>query len=220
MTRTVFISDTHARHNKLPLLPDADILIHCGDISSMGYEHEIKNFLGWFSRIGNYTHRIFVAGNHDWLFQTNGMLARSFIPRNIIYLEDNGVTVEGLNIYGTPVCPIFYNWAFMRPETTLKKHWLEIPDDTDILITHSPANGILDFINGDYAGSASLYHEVTGRLKSVKIHAVGHIHSQHGTKTLEGQNTLFINASNLNDDYVYEYPPIMVDINDGIASVL
>ena len=217
MTRICFISDTHTKHKQINLLPDADILIHAGDISSMGYEHEIKGFLAWFSRIGDYKHRIFIAGNHDWLYQKNGLLARSFAPDNVTYLEDSGIVVEGLTIYGTPVCPIFYNWAFMKSEIELKKHWLAIPDNTDILITHSPPNGILDFISGDYAGSTTLYKEVTTRIKPL-INVFGHIHSQHGI--LEKDGTYYINAANLNESYQYEYPPVVVDIIDGIVAVI
>ena len=67
------ISDTHNKHKYLEL-PDADIIIHCGDFTSMGKEHEIKNFMKWFSELKQYQHKLIIAGNHDWLFETNGLL--------------------------------------------------------------------------------------------------------------------------------------------------
>ena len=64
------ISDTHTKHNQIPLewLEPADMIIHAGDISSMGYLHEIKNFCYWFSKLDQYKHKIFIAGNHDYRF--------------------------------------------------------------------------------------------------------------------------------------------------------
>lgn len=46
------ISDTHNKHKHVTGdLPGGDLLIHAGDLSSMGYEHEIREFLsgimGW-----------------------------------------------------------------------------------------------------------------------------------------------------------------------------
>ena len=70
--RITFISDTHNKHKQITSdLLGGDILIHSGDISSMGHNHEIKDFCEWFNNIEGYTHKIFIAGNHDWGFQDN-----------------------------------------------------------------------------------------------------------------------------------------------------
>ena len=43
------ISDTHGKHKHIHQdLPGGDLLIHAGDISSMGYEHEITEFAKWY----------------------------------------------------------------------------------------------------------------------------------------------------------------------------
>ena len=42
--RITHISDTHNKHNKLNL-PGGDILIHSGDISSIGRKHEVEKFI-------------------------------------------------------------------------------------------------------------------------------------------------------------------------------
>lgn len=39
-------------------------------VSSRGSENEIIDFLNWFN-VQNYTHKLFVAGNHDWFFERN-----------------------------------------------------------------------------------------------------------------------------------------------------
>jgi len=67
--KLTLISDTHNKHNRITQdLPGGDIILHCGDISSMGYEHEIEGFAHWFNKLDNYDHKIFIAGNHDWGF--------------------------------------------------------------------------------------------------------------------------------------------------------
>jgi len=45
--KIVIISDTHNKHKQIKSedLPVADVIIHCGDFTSMGYSHEIRNFM-------------------------------------------------------------------------------------------------------------------------------------------------------------------------------
>jgi len=207
------ISDTHNKHKRLAKLPEADVIIHCGDMTSMGHAHEIVEFMKWFSRLEQYKYKICIAGNHDWLFDTNRLIAREKIPENVnvIYLEDQEVIIDGVKFYGTPVQLPFMNWAFNKPEERLIPHWQAIPDDTDVLITHQPPYGIFDWSAYDKkaTGSPSLYFEVVERIKP-KIHCFGHIHSGHGVKIIE--NTTFINGSNLDEDYMCVYDPILIEI--------
>ena len=64
--KITFMSDTHTKHNQITKnLPGGDILIHAGDMSSMGYKHEIENFCKWFDGLDNYDTKVFIAGNHD-----------------------------------------------------------------------------------------------------------------------------------------------------------
>jgi len=210
-SKFVFISDTHTKHKKL-IIPECDFLIHSGDISSIGHEHEIVNFLSWFDKQPA-RYKILTVGNHDFLFERNRSLAKTLIPKGVVYLEDEAIEIEGLNFYGSPVQLEFYNWAFNRSEESLSRYWEGIPDNIDILITHSPPFGILDEINnnGKHLGSPSLIANIEDRVKPL-IHSFGHLHSSHGTKMVN--ETLFINASNLNEDYQVAYKPIIVEINE------
>lgn len=204
------ISDTHNYHKRLSKLPDADVIIHAGDFTSVGHSHEIANFMQWYSKLP-YKHKIIVAGNHDWLFETSRILALEKVPENVNYLEDSEVIVEGIKFYGSPVSKPFNNWAFNRPEEKLAQHWAAIPDDTDVLITHSPPFSIGDYVpwNREHHGSPSLYKEVVERIKP-KVHIFGHIHEGYGIKIIE--NTTFINASNLDGDYMCVNNPILIEI--------
>jgi len=216
--KIVTISDTHNKHKNLPKLPSADVIIHCGDFTSMGYSHEIVEFMKWFSKLP-FAHKICVAGNHDWLFETQRLMALDKVPKNVIYLEDSGVEIDGIKFWGSPVQPPYNNWAFNRPEEKLIQHWKAIPDNTDVLITHGPPNSIFDWSVYDmiHTGSPGLYWEVVERIKP-KLHCFGHIHGSYGIKVIEG--TTFINASNLDESYMCVNKPVLVEIIDGKVTIL
>jgi len=211
--KIVIISDTHNKHRQIQSkdLPVADIIIHCGDFTSMGYAHEIKNFMQWFSKLNQYDYKLIIAGNHDFLFETFPVLAKEHIPENVTYLEDSGVEILGVNFYGTPVQKIFNNWAFNRTEEKMKQHWEGIPDNTDVLITHCPPHMIRDFAmySNENVGSPSLRDEVLNRIRP-KIHCFGHVHLDYGITEFEGIK--FVNASCLNERYEYANKPIVVEI--------
>lgn len=202
------ISDTHGKHAQLKL-PSGDILLHAGDISSKGNPAEIDDFLSWFEK-QDYKYKIFIAGNHDFFFEDNkATQIAALIPDNIIYLNDSGIEIEGLKIWGSPISPWFYDWAFNRRRgKDIKKHWDLIPADTDILITHGPAHGILDLTTGKIrAGCEDLLHKIK-EIKP-KIHLSGHIHEGYGAVKKFG--THFINASVLNERYEMVNAPIILD---------
>lgn len=204
------ISDTHGKHKQLTL-PDADVIIHCGDMTPMGREHEVHNFMKWFSGLEQYKYRICIAGNHDWIFELNHTLAMTLIPSNVIYLEDTEIVIDGVKFYGTPVQKPFMNWAFNRPEEKLEHYWGMIPDDTDVLITHSPPYMVGDMVKWDrsHQGSPSLYKEVIERIHP-NIHCFGHIHEGNGIRHVD--DVTFINASNLDEHYNCIFSPILIEI--------
>lgn len=221
------ISDTHGKHNEITQdLPGGDLLLHAGDISSMGYQHEVQQFCKWFNNVENYDHKIFIAGNHDWGFQNNVEKIMEIVNsyKTVDYIQDETIQVNNgdkmVNIYGSPWQPEFYNWAFNLPKNgvELAAKWDAIPDNTDILITHGPAFGVLDTVAGkmwDNLGCQLL----TNKIKSIKpkIHVCGHIHSGYGYY-FDG-DTHFINASVLNEAYQYTNKPITIDWNQETNEV-
>ena len=217
--KITFISDTHNKHKQCHFdLPGGDLLIHAGDISSMGYEHEIREFCSWYDKIVTYDHKVFIAGNHDWGFQDNAQKAMEIVNsyKTIEYLQDNWLCVgeeyeDMVKIWGTPWQPEFCNWAFNLPRngSELEHKWSQIPENTDILITHGPAWGKLDTVEGrtDNLGCELLIQ----RIKQVKpkIHVCGHIHSGYG-HYYDG-HTHYFNASVLNERYSYSHLPWNID---------
>ncbi|HEX8289151.1 MAG TPA: metallophosphoesterase, partial [Pyrinomonadaceae bacterium] len=144
MTRIVCLSDTH-NFNENIAVPDGDILIHAGDATVRGTQYEIEMFLSWFYSLPH-KNKIFVAGNHDWLYQTDNHLARLLTADyKIKYLQDSPCRINNLKIYGSPWQPRFYDWAFnLNRGSEIAEKWKMIPHDTDILVTHGPPFEILD----------------------------------------------------------------------------
>lgn len=96
--KLVCISDTHSMHWRIPEVPAGDVLIHAGDSLGQGTLENIEDFNDW---LGTLPHRykIVVAGNHDSAFQDEPEQARRVLS-NAIYLEDNGVEIDGVRFWG------------------------------------------------------------------------------------------------------------------------
>ena len=209
MPTICLLSDTHGVHRKLQL-PKADWILHCGDISSMGTIPQVQDFLDWYEKT-DYSKRILISGNHDFLFERNPSLAQDMISENVIYLESSSVEIDGIKIFGEPRTPWFHNWAFnVRRGKDIKKYWNAVPEDTDILISHGPPQGILDMtIEGESVGCEELLARLPA-LKKLKLVCFGHIHEARGSyKFVNGQ--LAINASVLDRRYVLKNKPYVVD---------
>ncbi len=203
------LSDTHSLHHRIPSIPDADILIHAGDISKYGDESQVVDFLHWFSALPH-KHKIFIAGNHDFFFENKREdYIRTVIPDNVIYLNDSGCEINGIRFWGSPITPEFMNWAFNRKRgTEIQQHWNKIPENTDILITHGPPAGILDTTtNFQKTGCEDLLNTVL-KIRPA-YHIFGHIHEAHGIITQA--STTFVNAAILDEKYRIKNKPIMID---------
>ena len=93
----VQISDTHNRPRQLANLPAADVLVHCGDLTDMGTEQEVLDFLNWLIELP-YKHKVFVTGNHDLCLWEAADIEG--LPRNVHFLQDRGCEIEGMKFYG------------------------------------------------------------------------------------------------------------------------
>ena len=226
------ISDLHGHY---PKLEGGDILIVAGDLTVRddyhGYcdfnEYMIKN-----SRI--YKTTVVIAGNHD-----NCLQACKYNINNapqVIYLCDSGTEfsyfIDGfpeenegflpsghrtLKIWGSPWTRRFegmnpHCMAFTcETEEELAEKFAKIPDDIDILVTHSPPHGCyLDQDrNGNMMGSTSLADRLWKL--SVKLHVFGHIHEGYGFHPVIG-NPNWVNASHVNERYEPVNKPIRIEL--------
>ena len=208
--RIVCISDTHGQHAKLSV-PDGDILIHAGDFMAFGdTPKEIADFNHWLGKQA-YWFKIVTAGNHDLMFERHPGAARELLG-NAIYLENSGIEVAGLKIWGSPVQPEFNNWAFnVARGEAIRGYWKMIPAGTDVLVTHGPPFGVLD---KSHPSSAHLgCEELAKAVEQIKprLHVFGHIHGGYGSIT--GDGTRFVNASVVNEAYQLIHQPQVVEID-------
>ena len=185
--RILHISDTHGVHRRLRDLPEADILVHSGDFTMSGSEAETLDFLEWLCDLP-YRHKVLVAGNHDACLHGARL---DGLDDNVHYLCGSGVKIEGLKFWGVPM--------FM--EDCVSGHqdqlYAAIPDDTDVLVTHTPPYGILDRDGSILYGSRELLEKVC--MIRPRLHLFGHIHKAHGM-TNDGM-TVFSNAAIMDEGY-------------------
>lgn len=242
--KLVCISDTHNKHKALDgILPDGDVLIHAGDLTSLGRHHEVENVIKWLCKqASRFTHGVvFIAGNHDkgfdskfgetkyfeengdiqtyqqkpeWLIQILSDLKSS--NTGVHYLENSSITIDGKVIWGSPYSPWFHGdrWAFNKHRgKEIRDVWKEMPATTDIVVTHTPVKYKLD-----YVPTSDEYvgcYDLDVILGTVKpiLHVSGHIHEGYGQDA--NILTTFINASICDKFYNPTNKPWVVELIDN-----
>jgi Icc-related predicted phosphoesterase len=198
--RFACISDTHCLHRDVKV-PQCDYLIHSGDITDYGEPDVMNDFMNWLRELkATGTVRkecIVVPGNHDvtlypeflerhsWRYFWDTEVVDKIETKDVIILRDRGVELDGIRIYGSPWVRPVCQWAYCS--ANLKDKFDRIPNNTDILITHSPA-----FSKGDNSTFGS--HELFDRVQIVKplVHVMGHVHFAYG---IINDQTTYINAA-------------------------
>lgn len=200
----VAISDLHGL---LPEnVPDGDVLVIAGDLcpweKSHAYWSQYKwmttKLFPWLERIQSVEQIIFIGGNHDFVLDpeprkyheyTSNPAYRKILEAinnlspHIHYLRDSGLTIDGVKFWGTPYVPEFFGWAFMEVDSDLHLRYDNIPEDTDVLISHGPPYGFgdvaTDFGSIEHVGSYALSSALSKR-PNIKLNFFGHIHGGWG----------------------------------------
>ncbi len=212
-------------HGYKPKLEGGDLLIITGDLTARNKLDEYLEFNKWLKG-QDYRLKIVIGGNHDGLVQTGfnvkideecSALIKPILADSTKYLEDTGTEFEGLKFWGTPHSLWFEGInpecsAFTGHEEELSKWYSMIPEDIDILISHTPFFCILDENRDGYAcGSRSLRNTID-RVKP-KFFICSHIHEQGGNQIMYkhlGPNTWCINCSIMNENYKPTNKPIRI----------
>ena len=238
-------------HGHYPELEGGDLLIIAGDLTKRDEPYEYIKFLSWLHK-QEYKRYIVIAGNHDNIIQNEKIFGDNLAKTD--YLEDSGTEFEyqianlpeenegflpsgkrTLKIWGSPWTKTFPRMnphckAFtFDTDEELEERWKLIPNDIDILITHSPPYGFLDEV--DSQEHCTSYHVGSrGLLKRVceirpQLHVFGHIHEGYGEDivrdwkrlkieesgiTQDIKDVAFINASHVNEYYEPVNKPIRV----------
>lgn len=234
----VAISDTHNRHEGLSL-PPGDVLLHAGDCTLRGSLAEAASFADWW-HAQPHAQKVVIAGNHDFCFDAQmasreeekeraarggtalhvaaaALLHRP--ERGSFYLLDSGVRTSrgGFTVYGAPYQPQFWG-AFNLPvlSEALAAVWARIPAGTDVVLTHGPAAGFLDFVPrvGRHVGCSLLTQELLGRVRPA-VSVCGHIHEGYGVAFGHGGGeaqqapTTFVNAASCTLAYEPDNAPLV-----------
>lgn len=204
--KIVCISDTHNKHAAIKI-PTGDLIIHAGDFTEAGTRAETLNFLNWFSSLPH-THKILVAGNHDFFLEKNTSSLHDIIPPNIHYLQDSGVCIDHINFWGAPYTRGNGSWAFnIKRGEEIGKHWDLIPGNTNFLITHTPPFRILDELDNKKHIGCDMLRQ---RVKQINpaYHIFGHNHNDYGIERTAA--TVFVNSSSLDDNYRAINAPLVI----------
>ncbi|KJX99680.1 hypothetical protein TI39_contig353g00001 [Zymoseptoria brevis] len=223
--RIVCISDTH---NHAPgegyTLPQGDILIHAGDLTNQGSYKELKKAVDWISS-ADFAVKIIVAGNHDLSLDSDYSLKHEsgwkVLPEDVeacrglmrsdqfIYLEHSSVVVQlpekdvTLRVFGSPYSPDRgrQNWAFQYADDTATSLWNEVPQDTDVLIIHTPPKGFCDESRHWEQGGCAALAKTLLRIKPL-VHICGHCHEGRGARIVEwdGEGPASSNAARVWSD--------------------
>lgn len=186
--RILHLSDTHGHHRELTALPQADVVVHSGDITFHGSYEEVIDFVRWYSELP-FGRKLFIAGNHDFVLggkQGDGMDMRNeinaLLPEDTHYLCYSGVEISGYQFYGIPM------FRSSVDDKSYERFYSSIPQNTDVLVTHQPPLGILD--GGEYKGQPYNYGNaiLLEKVKSVspKLHLFGHDHNVFGNMVVDG----------------------------------
>lgn len=203
--RIVVMGDTHELHQSVDT-PDGDLLIHVGDFTMFSRSQSaLADFDHW---LGELPHRwrLVVPGNHERFFEAASDPRR--LLANAKVLINEAVEIEGLPIWGSPVTPGFGPAFVMANPADRRRLYAQIPDDTDILVTHGPPLGILDQppSSGVHIGDPVLLDAV--RRVRPMLHVFGHVHGAYGV--VQTEDTLFANAALLGSGGGIEHQPIVL----------
>ena len=213
-------------HGVRQKLRGGDLLIITGDITASDRAFEYIEFFLWLDQ-QQYRKKLLIGGNHDNLLQKIPPIPES-LPDNVDYLCDSGTEFEGINICGSPWTSTFKGInpkckAFTKEsDYLLMDEWEKIPRDTDILVTHSPAYGILDGLPMEdgalfHVGSKSLYYWLK-YVERPRLHVFSHIHEGYGQvehfPTYEDKMMLSVNCSIINEKYKPVNAPVRIILGD------
>lgn len=203
-------------------LEETDVLIITGDLTARDIYKEYEKFDEWILK-QKAKCKIVIGGNHDMLLAKG-----SYKIKNAHYLENESLEFSGIKFFGIPCSLTFpsinpHCTAFTGNEKYMTEKCELIPDDIDILISHSPPFGILDEVEGYHNGkmiNTGSYQllEAIERVKP-RLMFFSHIH-EHGGKYLmyksNGENPSWhidcYNVSIMNENYKPVNKPLYLEI--------
>lgn len=210
-TRILIISDTHGESTIVRENERADVAIHCGDLTEESKIAEFRTAIQLLRSLdaplklviaGNHDFTLDTPAFMQKVSEAAQPLEPELVRREyggygearrllqeasndgIVFLEEghhqfalgNGAS---MSVYASPFTPSQGGWGFQySPE---KGHEFSISKSTDIVISHGPPHGIMDYTEAKVrAGCPNLFGAVA-RARP-RLHCFGHIHEGWGAR--------------------------------------
>lgn len=224
-------SDTHGILHGIPT-DCIDFVCFAGDIAPLSgrgkwhvYDQKKwmqKKFCKWAAENPN-TEFVIIPGNHDFFLLGRERFGNECDwkidwPDNVHVLVDSAVTLKGIKFYGTPWVPIIsHSWAYEAESAFLAEKFSKIPDDVDVLLTHTPphiSNEVPIDVSTQWGGREAFgSHELANAVfeKHPRYHFCGHIHSGLHER-VDFEKTAIYNVSRVDERYEVAYPLTLIDI--------
>lgn len=225
MAKVALISDTHGI--LLPEIdPDVDFIIHAGDIApdswftdrnrekAIAVQHEwftgpLSPWRDWLASHGKHVYATW--GNHDFY----GEKIRNLNHKGYTILTNQLIEVGGLKTWFSPYVKKIGGWAFGEDDET-SVVWGQIPDDTQVIVSHTPPCGLGDLIVAPHI-SWGAYENVGSKrllnrcmeLKDLRLVVCGHIHEGRGIYSNDRLGFQVFNVSVLNERYTPVADPVV-----------
>jgi hypothetical protein len=217
----VLTSDIHGNLFDPELVEAGEVMLISGDIcpdyqfarsASAQREWIRSEFIPWARRVP-VDLMLVDWGNHDWygehVYHRQGAgigvdpEIAALLPPNVKFLTDASYYLPNdMKVYLTPWQPEFCGWAFNALDTAsdLGSKFLNIPEDTEILVVHGPPYGYGDRTygaDGRRVGSQQLRMRIDS-LPKLRLVVCGHIHEGYGSyqhMAPNGRTVDIVNAS-------------------------
>lgn len=212
--KIIAISDIHGY---LPELDPCDVVCISGDIIPLEIQKDIFQSWWWFNNtFRKWTNKldcekvIIIGGNHDFFLEGE----EPFEMEKVVYLRDSDYEYEGIKFWGSPWITGLPYWAFNVSEQEQEKLFNLIPNNIDILLTHTPPFDIQDIARVDWQqgnpidyGSKALTKIIP--LKNPRYVLSGHIHSGNHER-IEFNKSILYNVSLKDETYDVSYNPVII----------
>ena len=191
----------------------SDVALHCGDLTDGSKLEEFQSSIKMLKSIdaplklviaGNHDFTMDIAAFEAKLAEVVPPLEPEIVAREygtlgqarqlfedarsegIVFLDEgtHRFTLENgamLKVYASPYTPALGEWGFQYHPNQGRQ--FNIEEGTDIVMTHGPPKGIMDFTHGrERAGCPSLFAAIAQARP--RIHCFGHIHEGWGAKAV------------------------------------
>lgn len=202
--KALCFADLHGNQNALKYLAElqtqAECILVAGDIlnSRPGDGREVRQAKALAEALEHFHLPVFMTqGNHDYW---NTSLFQEYPWIQVVI--DRLVTLpNGMKAWFSPWSKRFGFWNWMQSERNA--HY-EIPQETEVVVSHGPAYGILDEVGDDNAGS-SVFLDALDALPRLRYVITGHIHGECSSpNTVKRNGVIFQRVSCVDEDYEFK----------------